>query len=117
NARERARRVPLDARRLDQCPAAEPLEPRSDVGQVLPPRRLRHWVEDLIPHREEWTTKLQPPGAPPEEPEMQVRRSVAPTIPMHLCDLIERANCAFEPDRHDTEFSGEKIRKVAEVEM
>jgi hypothetical protein len=48
---------------------------------------------------------------------MKVCRTVAPTIHVYLGDLVERADCAFEPYGHHAKFGGEQIREIAEIEM
>ena len=111
------RGLPVDVRRLGERFASEVGEPRGDVGQVLPPLRLRDAGEYVVPQREEGAPKLEPAGGTREEPDVQMRRPVAPPIHVNPRHAVERADRPLQPNGEHPEFRREEVRQVAHVEV
>ena len=88
-------------RRLGDRPAAELGEPGGDECQIFPPLLLGDRRENVVPEREERAAQLQPSVGPREEPHVQVRRAVAPTIHVNPCDAVQGPDRSLEPNRHD----------------
>src|SRR5439155_16083319 len=95
---ERRRRLPRDARRLGECPAAELGEPGRDEREVLPPPFLGDRRQDVVPQRQERTAELELSVWPGEEPQMQMGRAVAVPVHVNPGDAVERPDRALQPD-------------------
>jgi hypothetical protein len=104
-------------RRLGQRTATELGEPRRNEGQVLPPLRLRDDRQDVVPQGQERSAQLKPAERAGEEPQVQVRRTVAPTVHVNPRDPVERPYGSLQPDRHHAQLRGQQVRQVTEVEV
>src|SRR5581483_6017373 len=57
------------------------------------------------------------PVGPGEEPQMQMRGTVAVPVDVYPGHPVERADRALQPDGHHAELGGEQVRQVAEIEV
>ena len=114
---------------LETAPPAATLLQMSTVSPALVTRlgaaageRRRRFLEQLrVGHaRVVLGARIVPfrrPEGAGEEPEMQVRRAVAPPIHVDPGNAVERSDGALKPDRHDAQLRGQQIRQVPEVQM
>jgi hypothetical protein len=114
---ERGRRLPLDVGGFGDGAAAEAGEPLGDEREVLEPLLLGDDRQDVVPERQERAAELQPPVGARQEPHVQVRRTVAPTVHVNPRDAVEGPDRSLEPHCHDAELRGQQVRQVADVEV
>ena len=73
---------------------------------------------DLTPVSDaERAAQLQPPVRPGQEPQVQVRGTVAPTIHVDPGHAVERPDGPLQAHGHHAQLGGEQIRQVAQIQV